>query len=136
MIVPDFHGIEYEDFPLSIWNDIENHFIGIMQMRCVNDFDDSEKTFNDNHITMIISIGNRASELRKDGHIAIRIVIKSWNTSKSFSKTRFFDMSESIIDFIYNTVKYDGGTNSDILENWKEIKKPELRDIKLNNLGI
>ncbi len=135
--------IEIEEFPLVMWHDIEKHFVEIMCMKC--DYDaEFEKTYSDNHITMIVSIaGKTPNDLTSDkndpdwGIIPIRITIKNWRSQKSFSRTDLFDStSENIVDHIYNMVYYKGDNNRDILNEWREIKKPEIRDIKLGKLGI
>ena len=124
--------IEVEEFPISMWHDIEKHFVEIMCMKCDYDMD-TEKTYSDNHITMIVSIAGKIS----NGILPVRLTIKNWRTSRSFSRTDLFDtVSENIISHIYNTVYNKGDNNRDILNDWKEVKKPEIRDIKLGKLGI
>jgi hypothetical protein len=73
---------------------------------------------------------------------SVRIVMRNWATKKSFSKNftlSWFDLEnpDSVIENIKEGVYINSGVESrDMLNDWYEIKKVELRDQKLNDLGI
>jgi hypothetical protein len=119
---------EFEDFPNRIWWDIEKHFVEKMLMECTFS-DPLERTYRDNHMVIIIAINHN---IYQDVEFGIRVLISFKN--KRFSKSAKLENYDSIIEKIYNLVLLEGGDNREILNEWEEIKKPEIRDIKINKL--
>jgi hypothetical protein len=70
----------------------------------------------------------------------LRILIRNWRTNNSFSKNVVieFELSkEFLIKFIKEVVYNNSGIESrDLLNDWYEIKKVEIRDKKISDLGI
>jgi hypothetical protein len=70
----------------------------------------------------------------------LRILIRNWRTNNSFSKNVVieFELSkEFLIKFIKEVVYNNSGVESrDMLNDWYEIKKVEIRDKKISDLGI
>ena len=119
---------EFEDFPNKVWWDIEKHFIEKMLMVCTYS-DNHERTYSDTHMIIIISIRQEPNKYR------LRVNISSGvYTNRKFSGSVSLDNLDSIVDKIYNLVSTQGGDNKETLNEWNEIKKPEIRDIKINNL--
>ena len=121
---------------------LDNHFVNQMRMVILNPGYDDERQYEDDHMTMIFTIykhipGNKAIN---GGYI--RIVMRNWETKKSFSKTfplSWFELDkpDSVIENIRQGVYINSGVESrDMLNDWYELKKIELRDQKLNDLGI
>lgn len=123
---------------------LDNHFVNQMRMNSfvLNSDSDDERQYEDDHMTMIFTIykvllipGNKATSY-------IRIVMRNWETKKSFSKNfplSWFELDkpESVIKNIREGVYINSGVESrDMLNDWYELKKIELRDQKLNDLGI
>ena len=123
---------------------LDNHFVNKMRMdvfilqSILNYY---ERQYEDSHLTMIFTV-----YLPDDKNLfpngSVRIVMRNWATKKSFSKNfslSWFDLEnpDSVIENIRRGVYINSGVESrDFLNDWYEIKKVELRDQKLNDLGI
>ena len=121
---------EFEDFPDKVWWELDSHFMDIMLMECTFPFgptypDLCERTYRDGHIILMIEIKQEQNGWK------MRVNISS---QKRFSGSVSLENLDSIVDKIYNLVLTQGGDNKDILNEWREIKKPEIRDNKINNL--
>ena len=127
---------------------LDNHFVNKMRMNYFILHSDSftgnpanERQYEDSHLTMIFTV-----YLPDDKNLfpngSVRIVMRNWATKKSFSKNftlSWFDLEnpDSVIENIREGVYINSGVESrDFLNDWYEIKKVELRDQKLNDLGI
>ena len=70
----------------------------------------------------------------------LRILIRNWRTNNSFSKNveiEFELSKEFLVKFIKEVVYNNSGVESrDMLNDWYEIKKVEIRDKKISDLGI
>jgi len=124
---------------------LDNHFVNQMRMNSfvLNSDSDDERQYEDSHMTMIFTIYDKSQNKSKvfpNGYV--RIVMRVWETKKSFSKNfplSWFDLDkpESVIKNIREGVYINSGVESrDMLNDWYELKKIELRDQKLNDLGI
>lgn len=111
---------------------LDNHFINQMRMTTTILFSDNERMYQDSEMTINIVISDSI----------VRLSLRNWKSKKSFSRNihiSLFDVSipESVINFIRGYVYSHSGVDSrDFLNNWYEWKKIELRDEKLNDLGI
>lgn len=93
---------------------------------------ESERHYGDTYLYIILSWSDTN---------ALRIVIRNWKTKITFSKTSIIPdvkiTKEYLVSFIKETVyNYGGGDSKNILNDWYEIKKVEIRDIKLKSLGL
>ena len=99
-----------------------------------------ERHYNDEHLYIIFVWMPGGILYTED---KLRILIKNWKTKKSFSKTiskseiPFSEKKEDIVSFIRKVVYENSGVESrDLLNDWYEIKKVEIRDKKISDLGI
>ena len=130
---------------------LDNHFVNQMRMNSfILHSDSNERQYEDSHLTMIFTVYlppelNTRDFFRKASKFpngTVRIVMRNWKTKKSFSKNftlSWFDLEnpDSVIENIKEGVYINSGVESrDMLNDWYEIKKVELRDQKLNDLGI
>jgi hypothetical protein len=92
---------------------------------------ENERHYGDPYLYIIFSWS--------DGN-SLRIVIRNWKTHLTFSKTSIIPDIEItkkyLVSFIKETVYNYGGDSKNILIDWYEIKKVEIRDIKLKSLGL
>jgi hypothetical protein len=120
---------------------LDNHFVNKMRMDVfISHSNSNERKYQDSHLTMIFLVnipGNLMGQF-PDGFV--RIVMRSWEPKKSFSKNlslSFFDVEkpDSVIENIKQAVYTNSGVESrDFLNDWYEIKKVELRDIKIDEI--
>lgn len=123
---------EFEDFPDKVWWELDSHFVDIMLMECTAYPDFCERTYKDGHMTIRIEIKKPLLwKLAKPNDYSLRVNISS---KKRFSGSVALENLDSIVEKIYNLVLTQGGDNKDILNEWKELKKPEIRDNKINKL--
>lgn len=121
---------------------LDNHFVNKMRMNVLNSEDKDERQYEDSHLTMIFTIYKHIPGNKLNKSPYIRIVMRNWETKKSFSKNfplSWFELEkpDSVIENIKEGVYINSGVESrDILNDWYEIKKVELRDQKLNDLGL
>ena len=127
---------------------LDNHFVNKMRMNYfILHSDSNERQYEDSHLTMIFTVYlPDDKKVFKVGNLfpngSVRIVMRNWVTKKSFSKNfslSWFDLEnpDSVIENIRRGVYINSGVESrDFLNDWYEIKKVELRDQKLNDLGI
>ena len=130
---------------------LDNHFVNKMRMDVfILHSDSNERQYEDSHLTMIFTVylpDDKTSLLHPSNknlfpNGSVRIVMRNWATKKSFSKNftlSWFDLEnpDSVIENIRQGVYINSGVESrDFLNDWYEIKKVELRDQKLNDLGI
>lgn len=131
--------IESNEFPPIFWWCIHKHFGEQMFMNLTYDTD-FEKTYQDNHITIIFSVVSNDMTIRSSSnnkeYIKLRINIKNWKNKSGFSSTYDVYDTSNVVSEIYYRVSQSGGDSRDILNDWKELKKPEIRDLKLGELGI
>lgn len=70
----------------------------------------------------------------------LRILIRNWKSNKAFSKDVKIDSvhtKESLVQMIRHAVySYSGDESRDMLNEWYEKRKPEIRDRKISDLGI
>ena len=122
----------------KLFDILDSHFVNQMRMNSFVLKD--ERQYEDAHITMIFTIFQNKSKVFPNGYV--RIVMRVWKTKKSFSKNfplSWFELDkpESVIKNIREGVYINSGFESrDMLNDWYELKKIELRDQKLNDLGI
>jgi len=122
----------------KIFKIFDEHFIKDMLMIPVTKKD--ERHYNDEHLYIIFVWMPGGILYTED---KLRILIKNWKTKKSFSKTiskseiPFSEKKEDIVSFIRKVVYENSGVESrDLLNDWYEIKKVEIRDKKISDLGI
>ena len=127
---------------------LDNHFVNKMRMDSfILHSDSNERQYEDSHLTMIFTVylpdDKNLFDKASLGRLgSVRIVMRNWATKKSFSKNftlSWFDLEnpDSVIENIKEGVYINSGVESrDMLNDWYEIKKVELRDQKLNDLGI
>jgi hypothetical protein len=125
---------------------LDNHFVNQMRMDVfILHSDSNERQYEDSHLTMIFTVylpDDSKTKCRNFYNGSVRIVMRNWATKKSFSKNftlSWFELDkpESVIENIRQGVYINSGVESrDFLNDWYEIKKIELRDQKLNDLGI
>ena len=120
----------------DIFDLLDEHFEIDMMMDCVKE--ENEKHYTDKEL-YIIFVVNMPKE--SDWNVEVlRILIRNWRTNHSFSKNVVieFELSkESLVSFIKETVYQNSGVESrDMLNDWYEIKKVEIRDKKISDLGI
>ena len=127
---------------------LDNHFVNKMRMDSfILHSDSNERQYEDSHLTMIFTVYlPDDKKVFKVGNLfpngSVRIVMRNWATKKSFSKNfplSWFDLEnpDSVIENIRRGVYINSGVESrDFLNDWYELKKVELRDQKLNDLGI
>ena len=120
----------------DIFDLLDEHFEIDMMMDCVKE--ENERHYTDKEL-YIIFVVNMPKE--SDWNVEVlRILIRNWRTNHSFSKNVVieFELSkESLVSFIKETVYQNSGVESrDMLNDWYEIKKVEIRDKKISDLGI
>lgn len=120
----------------EIFDILDDHFERDMMMQCVKQ--ENERHYNDNEVYMIFIV-NIPEESDWDVD-SLRILIRNWSTKKQFSKDVKIESKlnkKELVNFIKESVYQNSGVESrDILNDWYEIKKVEIRDIKISNLGI
>lgn len=120
----------------DIFDLLDEHFEIDMMMECVKE--ENERHYTDKEL-YIIFVLNMPEE--SDWNVEVlRILIRNWKTNHSFSKNVSieFELSKkSLVSFIKETVYQNCGVESrDMLNDWYEIKKVEIRDKKISDLGI
>ena len=126
----------------DIFDLLDEHFEIDMMMECVKE--ENERHYTDKEL-YIIFVVNMPEE--SDWNVEVlRILIRNWKTNHSFSKNvsiveiriNEFELSKkSLVSFIKETVYQNSGVESrDMLNDWYEIKKVEIRDKKISDLGI
>lgn len=128
----------------EIFDLLDEHFEIDMMMECVKE--ENERHYTDKEL-YIIFVVNMPKESDWDVEV-LRILIRNWSTNNSFSKNVSiietlspgieFELSKkSLVSFIKETVYQNSGVESrDMLNDWYEIKKVEIRDKKISDLGI
>jgi hypothetical protein len=117
----------------KIFKILDEHFEKEMLMNSalLLDQKEDERHYSDEHLYVIFVWQE------KD---VLRILIRNWKTHKSFSKNVIipFEINKSgMVSFIKEVVYNNSGTESrDLLNDWYEIKKVEIRDKKISDLGI
>lgn len=115
----------------KIFKILDEHFEKEMLMTSATIQKEDERHYNDEHLYIIFVWQE------KD---VLRILIRNWKTHKSFSKNVVipFEINKSgMVSFIKDVVYINSGTESrDLLNDWYEIKKVEIRDKKISDLGI
>ena len=120
----------------DIFDLLDEHFEIDMMMQCVKE--ENERHYTDKEL-YIIFVVNMPKE--SDWNVEVlRILIRNWRTNNSFSKNVVieFELSkEFLVKFIKEVVYNNSGVESrDMLNDWYEIKKVEIRDKKISDLGI
>jgi len=120
----------------DIFDLLDEHFEMDMMMECVKE--ENERHYTDKEL-YIIFVVNMPKE--SDWNVEVlRILIRNWRTNNSFSKNVVieFELSkEFLVKFIKEVVYNNSGVESrDMLNDWYEIKKVEIRDKKISDLGI
>ena len=120
----------------DIFDLLDEHFEIDMMMECVKE--ENERHYTDKEL-YIIFVVNMPEE--SDWNVEVlRILIRNWKTNHSFSKNVSieFELSKkNLVSFIKETVyQYSGVESRDFLNDWYEIKKVEIRDKKISDLGI
>ena len=120
----------------DIFDLLDEHFEMDMMMECVKE--ENERHYTDKEL-YIIFVVNMPKE--SDWNVEVlRILIRNWRTNNSFSKNVVieFELSkEFLVKFIKEVVYNNSGIESrDLLNDWYEIKKVEIRDKKISDLGI
>ena len=120
----------------DIFDLLDEHFEIDMMMECVKE--ENERHYTDKEL-YIIFVVNMPEE--SDWNVEVlRILIRNWRTNHSFSKNVSieFELSKkNLVSFIKETVYQNSGVESrDMLNDWYEIKKVEIRDKKISDLGI
>ena len=120
----------------EIFDILDDHFERDMMMECVKE--ENERHYTDKEL-YIIFVVNMPEE--SDWNVEVlRILIRNWRTNNSFSKNVAIESKlnkKELVNFIKESVYQNSGVESrDILNDWYEIKKVEIRDIKISNLGI
>jgi hypothetical protein len=120
----------------EIFDILDDHFERDMMMECVKE--ENERHYTDKEL-YIIFVVNMPEESNWDVEV-LRILIRNWRTNNSFSKNVAIESKlnkKELVNFIKESVYQNSGVESrDILNDWYEIKKVEIRDIKISNLGI
>ena len=120
----------------EIFDILDDHFESDMMMECFKE--ENERHYNDKEL-YIIFVVNMPEESNWDVD-SLRILIRNWRTKKQFSKDVKIESKlnkKELVNFIKESVYQNSGVESrDILNDWYEIKKVEIRDIKISNLGI
>ena len=115
----------------KIFKILDEHFEKEMLMTPTTIQKEDERHYNDEHLYIIFVWQE------KD---VLRILIRNWKTHKSFSKNVVipFEINKSgMVSFIKDVVYINSGVESrDLLNDWYEIKKVEIRDKKISDLGI
>ena len=120
----------------DIFDLLDEHFEIEMMMECVKE--ENERHYTDKEL-YIIFVVNMPEE--SDWNVEVlRILIRNWRTNNSFSKNveiEFELSKEFLVKFIKEVVYNNSGVESrDMLNDWYEIKKVEIRDKKISDLGI
>ena len=120
----------------EIFDLLDEHFERDMMMECVKE--ENERHYTDKEL-YIIFVVNMPEESNWDVEV-LRILIRNWKTNHSFSKNVVIEFElrkEWLVKFIKETVyQYSGVESRDFLNDWYEIKKVEIRDKKISDLGI
>ncbi len=120
----------------EIFDLLDEHFKRDMMMECVKE--ENERHYTDKEL-YIIFVVNMPKESNWDVEV-LRILIRNWRTNHSFSKNvaiEFKLSKELLVKFIKEVVYSNSGIESrDLLNDWYEIKKVEIRDKKISDLGI
>ena len=115
----------------KIFKELDEHFVKDMLMTPATIQKQDERHYNDEHLYIIF--------VWSEGGV-LRILIRNWKTRASFSKNviiEFEIIKEWLLKFIKETVYQNSGVESrDFLNDWYEIKKVEIRDKKISDLGI
>jgi len=115
----------------KVFKVLDEHFVKEMMMESSSLFVDNERHYSDTHLYVIFVWQE------KD---VLRILIRNWKTKKSFSKNVIipFEISKAgMVSFIKEVVYSNSGIESrDLLNDWYEIKKVEIREKKISDLGI
>ena len=120
----------------DIFDLLDEHFEIDMMMDCVKEKNERHYTDKELYIIFVVNMPKES-----DWNVEVlRILIRNWRTNHSFSKNVVieFELSkESLVSFIKETVYQNSGVESrDMLNDWYEIKKVEIRDKKISDLGI
>jgi hypothetical protein len=120
----------------DIFDLLDEHFEIDMMMECVKE--ENERHYTDKEL-YIIFVVNMPEE--SDWNVEVlRILIRNWRTNNSFSKNVVIEFEltkEFLVKFIKEVVYNNSGVESrDMLNDWYEIKKVEIRDKKISDLGI
>ena len=120
----------------KVFKELDEHFVKDMLMTPATigsswPQKEDERHYSDDHL-YIIFVWQEEDVLR--------ILIRNLKTNKSFSKNVIipFEISkETLVNFIKETVYQNSGVESrDLLNDWYKIKKVEIRDKKISDLGI
>ena len=122
----------------KIFKELDEHFVKDMLMTPATigkpfgfGQKEDERHYNDEHLYIIF--------VWSEGGV-LRILIRNWKTKNSFSKNVVIEFElrkEWLVKFIKETVyQYSGVESRDFLNDWYEIKKVEIRDKKISDLGI
>jgi hypothetical protein len=119
----------------KIFKELDEHFVKDMLMTREPILNENERHYNDEHLYMIFICSEEG---------VLRILIRNWRTNHSFSKNVVIDINvifelskKNLVSFIKETVYQNSGIESrDMLNDWYEIKKVEIRDKKISDLGI
>ena len=124
----------------EIFDLLDEHFERDMMMECVKE--ENERHYTDKEL-YIIFVVNMPEESNWDVEV-LRILIRNWRTNNSFSKNVISNVTiesklnkKELVNFIKEVVYNNSGVESrDMLNDWYEIKKVEIRDKKISDLGI
>ncbi len=124
----------------EIFDLLDEHFERDMMMECVKE--ENERHYTDKEL-YIIFVVNMPEESNWDVEV-LRILIRNWRTNNSFSKNVILNVTiesklnkKELVNFIKEVVYNNSGVESrDMLNDWYEIKKVEIRDKKISDLGI
>jgi hypothetical protein len=115
----------------KIFKELDEHFVKDMLMTPAIIQKEDDRHYNDEHLYIIFVWSEEA---------VLRILIRNWKTFDSFSKNVVieFELSKKrLVKFIKEVVYNNSGKESrDMLNDWYEIKKVEIRDKKISDLGI
>lgn len=126
----------------KIFKELDEHFVKDMLMTPATIQNENERHYNDEHLSIIFVWQHNGTN---EGGLlyvkdTLRILIRNWKTKKSFSKNvkiEFILDKQGLVFFIKEVVYQNSGVESrDILNDWYEIKKVEIRDKKISDLGI
>lgn len=120
----------------DIFDLLDEHFEMDMMMECVKEENERHYTDKELYIMFVVNMPEES-----DWNVEVlRILIRNWRTNNSFSKNVAieFELSkEFLVKFIKEVVYNNSGVESrDMLNDWYEIKKSEIRDKKISGLGI
>jgi hypothetical protein len=112
---------------------LDYHFVKEMRMNPTS-YNDSERGYDDSELTIRFILSKKYEH--------IRVLIRNWKDNKAFSKNldlKLFNTQNppSVIRLIRESVyNFSGVESRDFLNQWYEKKRIELRQDKLNDLGI